>query len=931
AWGFAGGLGGAWVARMLLEIVEPETIILVWVSAYLAAFVFTRRITRMYRLRLLQKEHVPEAGGVQQIGSMLGSVRDVLAIDLVRLISVLYFLVFVGVFSLDYLFWHTCHLWFRTPRSLASFQFSFYMAHGVVTVLGLRFVMPPFIRRWGFPRIFSLLPLVLVCGSGLMIGMSMLGVDRRTAFLGLVAVQFARYVAFENAFSPVYQMFFASISKEKRGRAKTILEGVTKPAAIILAGLSLLALSRVPYGIPGAVFVVSAAMVWVVGRVRLTYMRGLIPELSSVDEPDHVIAEIGSHYDLKILSLIKEYSRSEDADLRALAVKILAHLGSRQALTIVTEIYHRERQQSVREMVARSLTNFYWYEAKGLVEELLRDGNPRIRSNAMYSLNAMHCHWKWRLKDSVKPMLFDESIRVRIEAARYLWQTHDREERATVAGYLESLLESKNANKRSAGLYLVGTLKPEGWERVLVANLRSSSFQIYQKSLEVILTSAGMATQLDALRTVQTLSRKHIAELGACARRVGLPLKGTVAAFLRETKNRRLMFELVRTLRAMLDAAGRRDTGPFVDRTTERMVAQWIFSELRAAYRDAYVWHSLVSDPDVDERASWMRILDEALRERLMRIAEWALDALVLLERQRGMAWSSREFDINEHADRMDMVEVLENYGESALGDLIVPVLRGDSWGRVARTGRQVFGLDEGLSRRDIRHFVRSENKWVCLSALYCLHKSSRRRELLVAERETLASLAGDPFPYVSQAARELLSSLRDQDCMPTTFELLETVLFFKKTLLFRNVPAEKLMGLAEISKLVSYKKDTIISREGDISDHLYVVRRGSLKIAKVKNNVRTILSIVRQGESYGEIGLLNQAPRSASAVANEDCEVYVVQRDSLKKLLMEMPEIAYNFLEIFSEKLRRSGEEVALLHTTLSGRITKETVSKDV
>jgi CRP-like cAMP-binding protein len=154
------------------------------------------------------------------------------------------------------------------------------------------------------------------------------------------------------------------------------------------------------------------------------------------------------------------------------------------------------------------------------------------------------------------------------------------------------------------------------------------------------------------------------------------------------------------------------------------------------------------------------------------------------------------------------------------------------------------------------------------------------------------------------------------------TFELLETVLFFKKTMLFRNVSAEKLMGLAEISTLVSYTRGDTISREGDISEHLYIVRNGSLKIVKEKNGVKTILSIVRRGEAYGEIGLFNNAPRSASAVANENCEVFVIQRSSLKRLLMEMPEIAYNFLEIFSEKLRRSGEEVALLHTTLSGRI---------
>jgi CRP-like cAMP-binding protein len=86
----------------------------------------------------------------------------------------------------------------------------------------------------------------------------------------------------------------------------------------------------------------------------------------------------------------------------------------------------------------------------------------------------------------------------------------------------------------------------------------------------------------------------------------------------------------------------------------------------------------------------------------------------------------------------------------------------------------------------------------------------------------------------------------------------------------------------------------------------------------------------VAKGETYGEIGLFNQAPRSASAIANEDCELWVVQRSALKKFLLEMPEIAYNLLEVFSEKLRRSGEEVALLQTTLSTGLKEHSVHEE-
>jgi CRP-like cAMP-binding protein len=135
-------------------------------------------------------------------------------------------------------------------------------------------------------------------------------------------------------------------------------------------------------------------------------------------------------------------------------------------------------------------------------------------------------------------------------------------------------------------------------------------------------------------------------------------------------------------------------------------------------------------------------------------------------------------------------------------------------------------------------------------------------------------------------------------------------------------------MALAEISECTSYKKGVTISREDSISDHLYIVKQGSLKIVKVKHTVKTVLSIIRSGEAYGEIGLFSQSPRSASAIANEDCQIFVIQRSSLKRLLLDFPEITYNLLEVFSDKLRKSGEEVTLLHTMLSDKYKKAGMS---
>jgi CRP-like cAMP-binding protein len=57
-------------------------------------------------------------------------------------------------------------------------------------------------------------------------------------------------------------------------------------------------------------------------------------------------------------------------------------------------------------------------------------------------------------------------------------------------------------------------------------------------------------------------------------------------------------------------------------------------------------------------------------------------------------------------------------------------------------------------------------------------------------------------------------------------------------------------MGLAEIAELHSYEKGTVISREGEVSDHLFIVKSGSLAIVKTREGIEKTISVIGQGET---------------------------------------------------------------------------------
>lgn len=927
AWGFAGGLAGAVLSRALLEITAPDMIIGIWALAFIVAYFFADRIAKQYHVRLLPKEFIPKQNIKRS--EFFEDIKSVLSIELVRFVSYLYFLVFTAIFLVDYLFWKTCSLWFATSKELASFQFSFYMAHSIITVTGLLFITPHLVSKLGFIRLFSFLPYTLLFASMSVFGLVIGGFSNFTLLVGFIIVQSFRYIIFENAFSPIFQMLFASVSKEKRGRAKTFLEGVVKPSAIIIAGILLIILHNYFIAILIIIFLLSIITLWVVSHVRISYTKGFVPDVPLEYVTDDIIEEIGSHYDQNIISLIQEYSRSRDNGLRSLAVKILSQVGSKQALKIMLGLYEREGQEGIKREVARSLKNFYWPEAESFIESLLKERDYRIRSNAIYSLNNMNCHWKWNLKGFIKPLLFENNLHVQIEAAHFLWQGYEKSEKENVLAFLNFLMESINVKKRSAGLYLTNLIKPENWENVLINNLPSASMNIFVKSITTLLTFGSGDSKREALKITENLSRTHIEITGDIIQKVGRPLIGTAFSFLKQATNPQMIFEVVHALRILRDDIdGYKVISKYKkDKEAEKTLYDWIQNELKQLHYHAYLWNMFKSKKMIAESEPCVQIFDDALKERMFFKCGWVLEAMALLEPYGVVALRRKDLDIREDTQRLDIIEIVEGLGTSRLRSLIIPLLEFESWEAIAKVGRRYFNFFE--QEGEMRHFIQTGSEWIRLCALYCMDCLPDAKSKIQEEKKTIEAITENANTYLLFAAKKLLEESPEKEgVIMDSFKLLETVLFFKKTGLFHNVPAEKLMALAEISELTSYKKGVTISKEDSISDHLYIVKNGSLKIVKVKHNIKTVLSIIRSGEAYGEIGLFSQSPRSASAIANEDCEIYVIQRSSLKRLLLDFPEITYNLIEVFSDKLRKSSEELTLLHTMLAEKYKKDGMS---
>jgi len=112
------------------------------------------------------------------------------------------------------------------------------------------------------------------------------------------------------------------------------------------------------------------------------------------------------------------------------------------------------------------------------------------------------------------------------------------------------------------------------------------------------------------------------------------------------------------------------------------------------------------------------------------------------------------------------------------------------------------------------------------------------------------------------------------------------------------------------------FRRGEIIFHAGDPGDALFVVVSGAVKITlPTEDGDEAILATLRSGEAFGELALLDGAPRSASAAAMEPTQVLVLTRSRFEELVDAVPAIRTALLRTLAAEIRRLTEQVAELH----------------
>lgn len=103
----------------------------------------------------------------------------------------------------------------------------------------------------------------------------------------------------------------------------------------------------------------------------------------------------------------------------------------------------------------------------------------------------------------------------------------------------------------------------------------------------------------------------------------------------------------------------------------------------------------------------------------------------------------------------------------------------------------------------------------------------------------------------------------------------------------------------------VSFRNGETIFREGDKADFLYVIQEGDVEI-RLGNRA---LGTLNHGSIFGEMGLIDGSPRSATAVAASDVTLIPINEKQFLFMVSHTPYIALNMMRVLADRLRHMNQ----------------------
>ena len=101
-----------------------------------------------------------------------------------------------------------------------------------------------------------------------------------------------------------------------------------------------------------------------------------------------------------------------------------------------------------------------------------------------------------------------------------------------------------------------------------------------------------------------------------------------------------------------------------------------------------------------------------------------------------------------------------------------------------------------------------------------------------------------------------------------------------------------------------TYQKDSMIFSECEPGNELFIIQKGSVTISKIVDNKEVLLAVLKPGDIFGEMALLEAKPRAASAVAYEECLLLAINRANFEQMIRTQPQLVSRLTTLLADRI---------------------------
>jgi CRP-like cAMP-binding protein len=109
-----------------------------------------------------------------------------------------------------------------------------------------------------------------------------------------------------------------------------------------------------------------------------------------------------------------------------------------------------------------------------------------------------------------------------------------------------------------------------------------------------------------------------------------------------------------------------------------------------------------------------------------------------------------------------------------------------------------------------------------------------------------------------------------------------------------------------------TYPEQCLLFAEGESGHELYIIQDGAVKLTKIVQNQEVVLAVLGKGDICGEMALLDEKPRAATAEVYEQCTVLAINRANFKGLIQNRPELVARLTRLMAERIWLMYKQIA-------------------